>query len=70
MSPTPAELLNAVLQLPIDSRAAFVEQILDSLPEGNIEADEDQLGGELDARFEHFERNPETALTLDELKQR
>jgi hypothetical protein len=40
------------------------------LPEGNDEADEDQLGAELDTRFEHFQRNPETALTWDELKQR
>lgn len=69
MPQTTPELLDAVLRLPPATRAEFAERLLDSLPNEFEAGDDAEFGEELDRRLDEHRRNPDAAISWDELKQ-
>jgi putative addiction module component (TIGR02574 family) len=64
------EVLEAALSLPEDQRASLVEALLQTLPPGSDEWDDDELASELDRRLEEALDNPSSTVSWTELKAR
>ena len=54
MAPETRSLLASVLALPDEERSLLVEGLLESLPSGLDEPDDEQWEAELDRRFDEF----------------
>jgi putative addiction module component (TIGR02574 family) len=56
--------------LPASERLRVVQAIWDSLPENAVPTLNAEIKSEFDRRMENYRLNPETAMTLDELRVR
>jgi putative addiction module component (TIGR02574 family) len=67
---TAEQVLAKALFLSESERLRVVQAIWDSLPESVIPTVSPEIKAEFDCRMEKYRRNPESAMTLDELRQR
>jgi putative addiction module component (TIGR02574 family) len=68
MAPETRTLLATVLALPESERDLLVNELLDSLPPGLDEPDDEQLEAELDRRVEEFRRDRSVAVPWSEIR--
>jgi putative addiction module component (TIGR02574 family) len=62
------QLIIDAASLPVSERLRVAQAIWDSLPENAVPTPSSESKSEFDRRMENYRRNPETAMTLDELR--
>jgi putative addiction module component (TIGR02574 family) len=67
---TAEQVLASALVLSESERLRVVQAIWDSLPENVVPTPRFDIKAELDARMEKYRANPQSAMTLDELRRR
>jgi len=67
---TAEQLIIDAASLPVSERLRVAQAIWDSLPENAVSTPSSEIKSEFDRRMEHYRLNPETAMTLDELRRR
>ncbi len=67
---TADQLITDAASLPISDRLRVAAAIWDSLPEDAYPAPAPEIKAEFDRRMESYRRNPESAMTIDELRDR
>ena len=67
---TADRLIIDAASLPVTERLRVAQAIWDSLPENAIPRPSSEVKSEFDRRMESYRQNPETAMTLDELRGR
>jgi putative addiction module component (TIGR02574 family) len=65
---TAEQLIIDASTLPVSERLRVVQAIWDSLPENAVPTPNAEIKSEFDRRMENYRLNPETAMTLDELR--
>ena len=64
------QLISDAASLPVSDRLRVAEAILDSLPANVNPTPGPQIKAEFDRRMANYRQNPETAMTIDELRDR
>lgn len=67
---TADQLIIDAASLPVTERLRVAQAIWDSLPENAIPRPSSEIKSEFDRRMASYRLNPETAMTLDELRGR
>ncbi|MEM9826632.1 MAG: addiction module protein [Planctomycetota bacterium] len=67
---TADELISDAVSLDVSDRLRIAEAIWDSLPEGTLPAPGHEVKGEFDCRMEDYRQDPESGMTLGELRDR
>jgi len=67
---TAEQLIIDAASLPVSDRLRVVVAIWDSLPENANPTPSPEIKSEFDYRMENYRLNPETAMTIDELRDR
>ena len=65
---TAEQLIIDAASLPVSERLRVAQAIWDSLPENAVPTPSSEVKSEFDRRMENYRLNPETAMTLDELR--
>ena len=68
MAPETRSLLSSVLALPGNERSLLVDELLNALPPGLDEPDDETLEAELDRRFEEFQHDRSAAIPWSEIR--
>jgi putative addiction module component (TIGR02574 family) len=64
------QTVSAIARLPIEEQLQIVHQIWNRLGSENVSSLTDSQQGELDQRMQKYRKNPESALTEDQLRQK
>ncbi len=67
---TADQLIIDAASLSVSKRLRVAQAIWDSLPENVVPQPNSEVKSELDRRMEHYRQNPESAMSLDELRRR
>ncbi len=67
---TAEQLISDAASLPVSDRLRVAEAIWDSLPENVNPTPGPEIKAEFDRRLANYWQNPETAMTIDELRDR
>ena len=67
---TAEQLISDAAYLTVSDRLHAAEAIGDSLPEDSLPTPSPEIKAEFDRRVEDYRKNPETAMTIDELRDR
>jgi len=67
---TAEQLISDAVSLSVSDRLRVAEAIWDSLPENVNPAPAPEIKAEFDRRMANYRQNPETAMTIDELRSR
>lgn len=67
---TAEQLISDAASLPVSDRLRVAEAIWDSLPENVNPTPGPEVKAEFDRRMASYRQNPETAMTIDELRNR
>ncbi len=67
---TAEQLITDAATLPVSDRLRVIEAIWDSLPADANPTPSPEIKLEFDRRMENYRRNPETAMTIEELRDR
>jgi putative addiction module component (TIGR02574 family) len=67
---TAEQILADAASLSVSDRLRVVQAIWDSLPENVLPTPNSEIKLEFDRRFENYRQNPESGMTLDELRRR
>jgi len=65
---TAEQLIIDAAMLPVSERLRVAQAIWDSLPENAVSTPSSDVKSEFGCRMENYRLNPETAMTLDELR--
>lgn len=68
MSPTADSLLKSALSLPEAERVAIADALLSSLPDDEVDADEEAFLKELHRRSEEMDNDPSASIAWEDLK--
>jgi putative addiction module component (TIGR02574 family) len=67
---TADQLISDAVSLPPSDRLRIAQAIWDSLPDDACPAPQPEIKAELDRRMEKYRENPESGMTIDELRGR
>lgn len=67
---TAEQILADAASLSVPERLRVVQAIWDSLPDNALPAPGSEIKSEFDRRMQNFRQNPDTAMTVDELRHR
>ena len=67
---TADQLISDAVSLTVSDRLRIAEAIWDSLPESTIPTPGPEVRAEFDRRMENYRQNPESVMTLNELRDR
>ncbi len=67
---TAEQILADAATLSVSERLRVVQAIWDSLPESVLPTPNSEVKSELDRRMENYRQNPDSGMTLDELRRR
>lgn len=67
---TAEQILADAASLSVSERLRLVQAIWDSLPEDVLPTPNSEIKSEFDRRMENYRQNPDSGMTLDELRRR
>lgn len=67
---TAEQILADAASLSVSERLRIVQALWDSLPENVLPAPNSEIKSEFDRRMEDYRQNPDSGMTLDELRRR
>jgi putative addiction module component (TIGR02574 family) len=67
---TAEQIITDAASLSVSERLRVAQAIWDSLPDNAVPAPSSEIKSEFDRRMQNYRQNPESAMTLDELRRR